>query len=57
MAAWYYATVDFRLANSIWYANSFAPLIAPTFLTDTRTFFNAQVSGLDFQSPQAPSRD
>ncbi len=49
------ATVDFRLANSIWYANSFAPLIAPTFLTDTRMFFDAQVSGLDFQSPQAPS--
>ena len=48
-------TVDFRLANSIWYANSFAPFIAPTFLTDTRTFFDARVTGLDFQSPQAPS--
>jgi len=49
------ATVDFRIANSVWYANSFGPLIAPTFLSDTKTFFDAQVSGLDFRSPQAPT--
>ena len=47
-------TVDFRLANSVWYALSFAPLIAPTFLTDTKQFFDAEVGGLDFQSAQAP---
>jgi serine protease inhibitor len=46
-------TVDFRIANSVWYKNSFASAIAPAFLTDTRTFFDAQVAGLDFASAQA----
>ncbi|MBK8250266.1 MAG: serpin family protein [Gemmatimonadetes bacterium] len=46
-------TVDFRIANSIWYRNSFASAVAPAFLADTRTFFDAEASGLDFASPQA----
>lgn len=46
-------TVDFRIANSVWYTNGFANAIAPAFLTDTRTYFDAQAAGLDFQSPQA----
>jgi serpin B len=47
-------TVDFRIANSVWYDNGFSPSIAPTFLNDTRTFFDAQVQGLDFASASAP---
>ena len=48
-------TVDFRLANAVWYSNSFSPLIAPAFLADTKQFFDAEVGGLDFQSAQAPT--
>jgi serpin B len=48
-------TVDFRIANSVWYRNTFASAIAPAFLNDTKTFFDAQVSGLDFTSSQALS--
>lgn len=48
-------TVDFRIANSIWYRNTFAAAIAPTFLADARTYFDAQASGLDFASAQAPA--
>lgn len=47
-------TVDFRIANSIWYRNTFASAIAPTFISDTKTFFDAQVTALDFNSTQAP---
>lgn len=49
------ATVDMRLANSVWYRNSFGPQIAPTFLADAQTFFDARVTGLDFGNAQAPS--
>jgi serine protease inhibitor len=47
-------TVDFRIGNSVWYATDFATAIAPAFLSDTRQYFGAQISGLDFLSPQAP---
>src|SRR5574341_1539011 len=43
--------VDFRLANSIWYRNTFVP--RPEFLDVNRQYFDAEVSGLDFTSPQA----
>ena len=45
--------VDFRLANSIWYKLGFVP--RPEFLDVNRRYFDAQVSGLDFASPQAVS--
>ena len=47
-------TVEFRIANSIWYEQSFGPAIDATFLGDTRQYFGARVAGLDFLSPQAP---
>ncbi|MGQ0646013.1 MAG: serpin family protein [Gemmatimonadaceae bacterium] len=47
-------TVDFRIANSIWYDQAFGPSIEATFLSDTKQFFNARVAGLDFRSAQAP---
>jgi serpin B len=46
-------TVDFRIANSVWYRNTFASAIAPAFLGDTKTYFDAQVAGLDFATAQA----
>jgi len=44
--------VAFTLANSIWYRST---LQAPSsaFLSDTRTFFDAVVRGLDFGAPSA----
>lgn len=45
--------VDFRIANSIWYRDTFGSAIAPAFLTDARTFFDARVQGLDFAAPSA----
>ncbi|MCC6243361.1 MAG: serpin family protein [Gemmatimonadaceae bacterium] len=49
------ATVDMRLANSVWYRTSFGPQIAPIFLSDAQTFFDARVAGLDFSAAQAPT--
>lgn len=46
-------TVDFRIANSIWYKQSFGPAIEPTFVNDTKNYFGAQVQGLDFASSAA----
>ncbi|MBC7897053.1 MAG: serpin family protein [Cytophagaceae bacterium] len=46
-------TVDFRIANSIWYEQTFGQFIEPAFLTATRTAFGAEVAGLNFRSPQA----
>ena len=46
-------TVDFRIANAIWYERSFGPAIEATFLNDTKTYFGAQAGALDFRSPQA----
>lgn len=48
-------TVDFRIANSIWYRSTFGSAIAPVFLADTKASFDAQVSALDFKSPSAPA--
>ena len=44
-------TVDFRIANSIWYRNTF-PFNQP-FLDATKTSFDATVTGLDFSNPSA----
>jgi serpin B len=41
-------TVDFRIANSIWYRAGFP--FEQTFLDESRQFFDARVSGLDFAS-------
>jgi serine protease inhibitor len=42
-------SVDFRLANSIWYRQGFP--VQPTFLDATRMWFDAEVQGLDFDNP------
>ena len=44
-------TVDFRIANSIWYRAGFP--FEQAFLDESRQFFDARVSGLDFASPNA----
>jgi serine protease inhibitor len=43
--------VTFNIANSIWYTNTFNPI--PAFLTVNQTYYNAEVSPLDFSSPSA----
>lgn len=43
--------VAFTIANSIWYRNTYT--FTPTFLETNRTFFDAEVQGLDFASPGA----
>lgn len=45
------ANVKFQIANSIWYANWFQ--VESEFLDVNRTYFDAVVSALDFDSPQA----
>ncbi|HUQ83246.1 MAG TPA: serpin family protein [Gemmatimonadaceae bacterium] len=45
------ATVDFRIANSIWYRNGFP--FEQTFLDESRQFFDAKVAGLDFGASNA----
>jgi serpin B len=47
--------VDFRIANSIWYRDTFGASIESAFLNDARTWFDATVSALNFGSPTAPS--
>jgi serpin B len=44
-------TVDFRIANSIWYRAGFP--FETAFLDESRQFFDARVAGLDFASPTA----
>lgn len=44
-------TVDFRIANSIWYRAGFP--FETTFLDESRQYFDARVSALDFASPNA----
>ena len=44
-------TVDFRIANSIWYRAGFP--FEQTFLDESRQFFDAKVSGLNFDAPSA----
>lgn len=41
-------STDFRIANSIWYETSFP--FNDAFLTDSKSFFDAEVKGLDFKS-------
>jgi serine protease inhibitor len=47
------ARVDFRIANSIWYRDTFGPSINAAFLSDAQNFFDARGAGLDFDSPSA----
>ena len=44
-------STDFRIANSIWYEQTF-PFNEP-FLAESKSFFDAEVKGLDFRSPSA----
>jgi len=44
-------TVDFRIANSIWYRTGFP--FESAFLDEARQFFDAKVAGLDFNAPSA----
>lgn len=43
--------VKFKIANSIWYRNTMT--FEQVFLDINKTFFNAEVSGLDFNNPQS----
>ncbi|MCC6928017.1 MAG: serpin family protein [Gemmatimonadaceae bacterium] len=45
--------VDFRIANSIFYRDTFAPFVEPTFLSESKSYFDASTAGLDFNSPSA----
>jgi len=45
--------VDFRIANSIFYRDSFGPAIEPTFLSESKSYFDATTAPLDFASPAA----
>ena len=45
------ATVDFRIANSIWYRNGFP--FDQTFLDESQQYFDAKVAGLDFANASA----
>lgn len=42
-------SVDFRIANSIWYEQTFA--VEPAFLQTTSDYFDAQVTASDFRDP------
>ncbi len=44
-------SVDFRIANSIWYRNDLT--VKSSFVDATREYFDAEVSALDFGSPDA----
>jgi serpin B len=44
-------STDFRIANSIWYEKTFP--FNDTFLTESKSFFDAEVKPLDFRSPAA----
>lgn len=43
--------VIFTVANSIWYRKEFA--VEPTFISTNQTYYNAEVSSLNFDSPLA----
>lgn len=45
--------VDFRIANSVWYRDSFSPAVAPVFLSEAKEYFDATTAGLDFARPAA----
>jgi serpin B len=44
-------STDFRIANSIWYEKTFP--FNDVFLAESKSFFDAEVKGLDFASPAA----
>jgi len=44
--------VEFKLANSVWHENTFA--VETPFLDALRTYFDAQVTALNFADPSAP---
>ncbi|MEX0747778.1 MAG: serpin family protein, partial [Rhodothermales bacterium] len=46
--------VNFDLANSIWYRDTFD--VESDFVEVNKEFFDAEVTGLDFSSPEAPDR-
>lgn len=45
--------VDFRIANAIYYRNTFGPAIEPAFLDEAEEYFDAEVESLDFDAPSA----
>lgn len=45
--------VDFRIANSIFYRDAFGPFIEPSYLSESKSFFDATAAALDFNSPSA----
>jgi serpin B len=47
-------STDFRIANSIWYEKTFP--FEQTFLAESRTWFDADIQGLDFHDPASPGR-
>ena len=47
------AHVDFRIANSIFYRDAFGPFIEPSYLSESKSFFDATAAALDFNSPSA----
>ena len=44
-------STDFRIGNSIWYESSFP--FEQSFLADSKSFFDAEIRGLDFRSPSS----
>ncbi len=44
--------VDMRIANSVWYRNDYP--FEQAFFDTTRSYFNAEVAGLNFSDPNAP---
>jgi serpin B len=44
-------STDFRIANSIWYEQTFP--FNDSFLGDSKSFFDAEVKGLDFKNPSS----
>lgn len=45
--------VRLQIANSVWYRREFTVL--PSFLDESRRFFDARIAALDFASPTAPT--
>jgi len=45
--------VDCRIANSIWYRDTFGSSITPAFLAEAKHYFDAGGAALDFTSPTA----
>lgn len=45
--------VEFKIANAIFYDQSFASAVEPTFLSDASQYFDAQIGALDFARPQS----